>query len=132
MSIAAKFAEAGIWGITGAGELRAKIPLVSLERKIEQIFEELIRIRQEIKDMSTTVNAGLAALQAADANLAAAVTAAIADITSLTAQLAAATSGLDSDSAVATIAADLQSKVDALNAALAPPAPAAPPAAPAS
>jgi hypothetical protein len=86
----------------------------------------LLRIDKRLTHMEeimSTVPAGLAALQAADANLAAAVSAAVADIAGLSAQLTALNT---EDPAVAAIAADLQSKVDALNAAVNPPAPPAP------
>ena len=70
--------------------------------------------------MSSTFNTGLASLQQADSDLAAAVTAAVADIATLSAQLTAVNS---EDPEVAKIAADLETKVTALNAAVNPPAP---------
>jgi hypothetical protein len=83
------------------------------ERQLHQLKEVIM----------STVGAGLAALQQADQDLAAAITAntaevaeAVSDIQSLAAQLSAATQG-DSDSTVGQIAADLETKVAALSAA---------------
>jgi len=89
-----------------------------------QVMQRLDEIERKIDAMASTVNAGLAALQQADSDLAAAiaantaeVNAAVADIQSLSQQLSTATSGEDSEPAVASIAADLETKVAALSAA---------------
>jgi chromosome segregation ATPase len=100
-----------------------------------QLLEAIEKLEKEIHQMSSTVNAGLAALQQADSDLAAAVTAnttatqeALADIQTLTAELAS-----NEDLAVQTIAADLESKISALQASTAALAAAVtPPAAPSS
>ena len=86
-------------------------------RKLRRSVENLDR---RIEKMSSTFNTGLASLQQADSDLAAAVTAAVADIATLSAQLTAVNS---EDPEVAKIAADLETKVTALNAAVNPPAP---------
>ncbi len=85
------------------------------------VLAAIHQLERKIDHMASSTQAGLAALQQADSDLAAAVTAAVADIASISAQL----TNLESeDPQVASIAADLEAKVTALNAAIAPPAPA--------
>jgi hypothetical protein len=79
---------------------------------------ELRNLKRSIDIMSTTVNAGLAALQQADSDLAVAVTAnttatqaALADIQTLLTEL-----GTNEDPAVQSLAADIETKITALQA----------------
>ena len=79
---------------------------------------ELRELRRSIEIMSSTVNAGLAALQQADNDLAAAVTAnadatqnVLAEIKTMVAQLAN-----NEDPAVQTIASDIETKIATLQA----------------
>jgi hypothetical protein len=95
----------------------------------ETIINLCETILKELREMSTTNATGLAALLQADADLETAITALttdiialtteqtviVADITSLQAQLAAVPTG-DPDGQIASIAADLETKVAALNA----------------
>ena len=89
--------------------------LYNQERRLHEAIE---RLERKIETMSTNVNAGLAALQQADTDLAAAVTAntaetqaALTDIQELTAELAS-----NEDPAVQNIAADIETKISALQA----------------
>jgi septal ring factor EnvC (AmiA/AmiB activator) len=75
----------------------------------------------QMEKIMATVPAGLTALQKADSDLAAEVVTVVADIATLSAQLSALNS---EDPAVAALAADIETKVEALQAAVAPPAPA--------
>ena len=91
--------------------------LFNQHREIRQAIQSLERT---IDIMSTNVNAGLAALQQADADLAFAITANTASTTQLVADVATLSSQLSAinseDPAVQTIAADLETKVAALQA----------------
>ncbi|MGA7885271.1 MAG: hypothetical protein WCA44_05965 [Acidobacteriaceae bacterium] len=103
-----------------------------------EIIEKIDQLREELRSAMSTVNQGLANLQQADSDLAAAITAnttavneAVADIQSLSSKLSAAAG--DPDSTVGQIAADLETKVaalssatSALTAAVTPPAAVAP------
>ena len=82
-------------------------------RKLDEILTRI----EKLERIMATVPAGLASLQKADADLATAIATVIADIVSLSAQLSAVNS---EDPAVASIAADLETKVTALNAAVTP------------
>lgn len=94
-------------------------------RRKESKFDRILSDLQEIKTIMSTIQPGLAALQAADSNLADAVTKGNAEISALAAQLAN-----NEDPAVQAIAADIQAKADSINAAVAAATPAqTPPAA---
>ena len=77
--------------------------------------------QRKMEKIIMATNAGLTALQKADSDLAAEVVTVVADIATLSAQLSALNS---EDPAVAALAADIETKVEALQAAVAPPAPA--------
>ena len=84
------------------------------------ILTAIQQLQKEIQTFMASTTSGLSSLQAADTALASAVTAAIADIASLASEIAALT---PEDSQVATLAADIQSKANALSAAVAPASP---------
>jgi phage shock protein A len=97
------------------------------------LINEIQLLRKEIKELMSTVPTGLAALTQADADLAAAITANTTETTAVVAAIAALSAQLTAlnseDPQVATIAADLETKVaaltantTALTAAIAPPA----------
>ena len=91
----------------------------------KRLLESIERLEGKIHHMSTTVNAGLAALQQADSDLTAAITAITAATDAITAATQASLSdisdlvaklGASEDPEVQTIASDLEVKISVLEA----------------
>jgi ABC-type transporter Mla subunit MlaD len=91
-------------------------------RELREFVQNLHQLTKEIHELMSTVPAGLAALQKAQADVLAAVQGAVQKIADLSSQLSAINS---EDPAVAAIAADLETQASALNNVVNPPAPTA-------
>lgn len=89
------------------------------ESILRKELHELHKLTKEIHHIMSTVPAGLAALQKAQADVLSAVQGAVQKIADLSSQLSALNS---EDPAVAAIAADLETQASALNNAVNPPA----------
>lgn len=87
---------------------------------LERLSNEIQNLRRDIHILMSTVPSGLAALQQADSDLAAAITANTTETTAIVAAVAALSAQLSAltneDPQVQTIAADLETKVAALQA----------------